>query len=280
VLLALWLCRDHAGAQEFPAQPIRLVIPYAPRRRAATSSPGPGGAGDAGEAEAGGWSWTTAAGRAATSARANGREGLRPTATRCWSPNNSHHDQSVHLQGSGLRTWPRISRRSRSSRPSPAILSWWPESSPARSMADLIAIGKKSPGKLNFGSPGVGKRRGTSLPSSSNKQSRHRRHATSRTRARGPRPSPSSAASSTTLFLTPAGGSRPHVKSGKLSRAGGDVAGSGFSRVLRPFPTVAETRLPGLGDFESRNLVGACLAPRQDRPRARWTSCMRRSPTR
>ena len=255
ILLALGFS-NITQAQEFPTQAIRMVIPYAPgggsdiltrpvaqemqgKLKQAVVVDNRGGAG--------GNIGAQLVARAA------------PDGYTLLVANNSHTINPFIYKDPGydmLADFAPISLLATS----PAILVV-PESSPARSMADLIAIGKKSPGKLNFGSPGVGTP-GHVASVLFNKQAgidaTHIAY-----KGTGPTTIAVLGGELDYAFLTPAA-IEPHVKSGKV-RALGVTSRERFA-AFPTVPTVAETRLPGLGDFEVEIWWGV-LAPAKTDPR-------------
>ena len=138
-------------AQEFPAQPIRMVIPYAPgggsdiltrpvaqemqdKLKQAVIVDNRGGAGG----NIGAQIVARAAPDGYTLLVANNSHTINPFIYK-----EPGYDMAADFAPISLLAT------------SPAILVV-PDASPARTMTDLIALAKKKPGSLNFGSPGVG----------------------------------------------------------------------------------------------------------------------------
>jgi tripartite-type tricarboxylate transporter receptor subunit TctC len=143
---------------------------------------------------------------------------------------------------------------------SPAILVV-PERSPAKTLDDLVALAKKKAGSLNFGSPGVGTP-GHLASVLFNKQAgieaTHIAY-----KGTGPTTIAVLAGEIDYAFLTPAA-VEPHVKSGKL-RALAVTSRERFP-AFATVPTVAGSKLPGMNDFEVEIWWGV-LAPAKTDPK-------------
>jgi tripartite-type tricarboxylate transporter receptor subunit TctC len=137
---------------------------------------------------------------------------------------------------------------------SPAILVV-PEASPAKTTADLVALAKKKPGSLNFGSPGVGTP-GHLASVLFNKQAgieaTHIAY-----KGTGPTTTAVLAGEIDYAFLTPAA-VEPHMKTGRL-RALAVTSKERFP-AFPNVPTIAQSGLPGTADFDVEIWWGV-LAP-------------------
>ena len=243
-------------AQEFPAQPIRMVIPYAP-----------GGGSDiltrpvAQEMQDKLKQPVIVDNRGGAGGNIGAQIVARalPDGYTLLVANNSHtinpfiykepgYDMAVDFAPISLLAT------------SPAILVV-PDSSPARTMTELIALAKKKTGSLNFGSPGVG------TPGHLASVLFNRQAGIDAThiayKGTGPTTVAALAGEIDYAFLTPAA-VEPHVKSGRL-RALAVTARERFP-AFPSVPTVAESRVPGLGDFDVEIWWGV-LAPAKTDPK-------------
>ena len=243
-------------AQEFPAQPIRMVIPYAP-----------GGGSDiltrpvAQEMQdklkqpvvvdnrggAGGNIGAQLVARAA------------PDGYTLLVANNSHTINPFIYKEPGYDMAADFAPISLLAT-SPAILVV-PDSSPARTMADLIALAKKKPGSLNFGSPGVGTPGHLASVLFNKQAGLEATHIAYK--GTGPTTVAVLGGELDYAFLTPAA-VEPHMKSGKL-RALAVTSRERFP-AFPTVPTVAESRLPELSNFEVEIWWGV-LAPAKTDPK-------------
>ena len=243
-------------AQEFPAQPIRMVIPYAP-----------GGGSDiltrpvAQEMQDKLKQPVVVDNRGGAGGNIGAQIVARalPDGYTLLVANNSHTINPFIYKEPGYDMAADFAPISLLAT-SPAILVV-PDSSPARTMTDLIALAKKKPGSLNFGSPGVGTP-GHLASVLFNKQAgidaTHIAY-----KGTGPTTVAALAGEIDYAFLTPAA-VEPHVKSGRL-RALAVTARERFP-AFPSVPTVAESRLPGLGDFDVEIWWGV-LAPAKTDPK-------------
>jgi tripartite-type tricarboxylate transporter receptor subunit TctC len=141
---------------------------------------------------------------------------------------------------------------------SPAVLVV-PESSPAKTMGDLIANARKKSNSLNFGSPGVGTPGHLASVLFSKQAGIDATHVAYK--GTGPTTIAVLAGEIDYAFLTPAA-VEPHVKSGKL-RALAVTSRERFP-AFPNVPTVAESKLPGLGNFEVEIWWGVLAPARTD----------------
>ena len=253
LVMAAW---GTTHGQEFPAQPIRMVIPYAPgggsdiltrpvaqemqdKLKQAVIVDNRGGAGG----NIGAQMVARAAPDGYTLLVANNSHTINPFIYK-----EPGYDMAADFAPISLLAT------------APAILVV-PDSSPARTMADLIALAKKKPGSLNFGSPGVGTP-GHLASVLFNKQAgldaTHIAY-----KGTGPTTVAVLGGELDYAFLTPAA-VEPHMKSGKL-RALAVTSRERFP-AFPTVPTVAESRLPELSNFEVEIWWGV-LAPAKTDPK-------------
>ena len=242
--------------QEFPTQPIRMVIPYAPgggsdilsrpvaqemqdKLKQAVIVDNRGGAGG----NIGAQIVARAAPDGYTLLVANNSHTINPFIYK-----EPGYDMAADFAPISLLAT------------APAILVV-PDASPARTMHDLIALAKKKPGSLNFGSPGVGTP-GHLASVLFNKQAgldaTHIAY-----KGTGPTTVAVLGGELDYAFLTPAA-VEPHMKSGKL-RALAVTSRARFP-AFPTVPTVAESRLPELSNFEVEIWWGV-LAPAKTDPK-------------
>ncbi len=255
LLLAFGLCVA-AQAQEFPTQPIRLVIPYAPgggsdilarpvaqemqeKLKQAVIVDNRGGAGgNIGAAQV---------------AKAP------PDGYTLLVANNSHTINPFIYKEPGYDLAADFAPISVLAT-SPAILVV-PESSTARSISDLIANAKKKPNSLNFGSPGVGTPGHLASVLFNRQAGIEATHIAFK--GTGPTTVAVLAGEIDYAWLTPAA-VEPHVKTGKLRALA--VSSKARFPAFPNVPAVAESKLPGLADFEVEIWWGV-LAPAKTDPK-------------
>ena len=259
MLVAMMLAMAAWGTthgQEFPTQPIRMVIPYAPgggsdiltrpvaqemqdKLKQAVVVDNRGGAGG----NIGAQMVARAAPDGYTLLVANNSHAINPFIYK-----EPGYDMAADFAPISLLAT------------APAILVV-PDASPARTMADLIALAKKKPGSLNFGSPGVGTP-GHLASVLFNKQAgldaTHIAY-----KGTGPTTVAVLGGELDYAFLTPAA-VEPHMKSGKL-RALAVTSRERFP-AFPTVPTVKESRLPELSNFEVEIWWGV-LAPAKTDPK-------------
>lgn len=252
--LALLLC-GWAYADEFPSQPIRIVIPYAP----------------------GGGSDILARPMAAVMSQrlkqpvvidhkggAGGNIGAQivaksaPDGYNLVMVNNSHTVNPFIYKSPGYDMLADFAPLTLAGT-SPVIVVVH-SSVPANTIGEFVALAKKSPGKLNFGSPGVGtpghlasllfmKQAGIDLVHIAYKGS-------------GPTTLALLQKEIDVFFGTPAA-VEPHIKSGAFKALA--VTSKARFAAFPTVPTVSESGLPGMSDFEI-NIWWGLLAPAKTDP--------------
>ena len=243
-------------AQEFPTQPVRIVIPYAPgggsdilarpmapelseRLKQAVVIDNKGGA----AGNIGTQSTAHAAADGHTLLMANNAQLINP-----YIYKNAGYDFAADFAPISLVAT------------SPLIVVVH-KSFPATTLAQLVEHARKNPGKLNFGSPGVGTP-GHLAPLLFNKQAGldlvHIAY-----KGSGPTTIAMLAKEVEVSFSTPAAG-EPHIRSGEL-RALAVTARERFA-AFADVPTIAESGLAGLADFNMEIWWGL-LAPAKTDPR-------------
>ena len=242
------------NAQEFPSQPIRIVIPYAPgggsdilarpvavdmsqRLKQPVIIDNKGGAGG-----------NIGAQFVARSA---------PDGYNLMMANNSHVINQFIYKNPGFEMGDLAPVSLVGTSPIIVVVH---KSSPVQSLADFVSLARKNPGKLNFGSAGVGTP-GHLAPLLFNKQADikvvHIAY-----KGSGPATLALLQKEVDIVFSTPVA-AEPHIKSGEF-RALAVTSKNRFS-AFPMVPTIAESGLPGLGDYQMEIWWGL-LAPAKTDP--------------
>jgi len=248
------LCSATAGAQQYPSKPLRLVVPFAPggstdifARLIAERAQGPLGQPVVVENRAG------AAGNIGANevvkAPADGYTLLMAT-TGVMAINNALYKNMTYDAAKDLEPVIYVA--------SITNVLIVPPDFPARSVAELVALAKKEPGKLTFASSGAGASTHMSAELFKSMTGTDIVHVP----YKGSGPAmPDLMSGRVHMMFENAPGAVPHIKAGKLRALG--QTGLKRSSALPDVPTIAESGVPG---YESLSWSGIAVAAGTPKP--------------
>ena len=132
-----------------------------------------------------------------------------------------------------------------------------PSSSPARSVRELIALAKSAPGKLNFGSPGVGSVAHVVGEMFNTMAATRLMHVPYKGGAPAVR---ATLTGEVSMMFATVISAKPHIRSGKLRALG--ITSAERSPVAPDIPTIAESGLPGFEVDVWFGLLAPAATPR------------------